>query len=88
VWIQACERTAEDFAQIKALDFKHLLSAHGAPLLNKAKVAVHTSIDHSYGKVSELGLCQYVFFRLSKDLCYFNPSLGENDIPIALQNTD
>jgi len=36
VWKNACEVKSEDFVRLNSLKFKHLLSAHGEPLLNNA----------------------------------------------------
>lgn len=36
VWKQACNVKAFDFDRLKSLQFRHLLSAHGEPLLNTA----------------------------------------------------
>jgi hypothetical protein len=44
VWKQACKVQVEDFMRLKTLGFKHLLSAHGDPLLNNAYNAVNDSI--------------------------------------------
>ncbi|MCF6764209.1 hypothetical protein L3V82_00380 [Thiotrichales bacterium 19S3-7] len=44
IWIQATGVKRQDFEPILALDFKHLLSAHGAVLLNDAKVCLIESL--------------------------------------------
>lgn len=49
VWKQACEVKASDFTRLKTLRFKHLLSAHGEPLLNNAYDCVSKSIKQEYG---------------------------------------
>jgi len=36
VWRHACDVKASDFIRLKSLKFRHLLSAHGDPLLNNA----------------------------------------------------
>jgi len=36
IWKQACKVKASAFMRLKALEFRHLLSAHGEPLLNNA----------------------------------------------------
>ena len=48
VWKQACNVQVEDFIRLKTLAFKHLLSAHGEPLLNNAYAAVSESIAKSF----------------------------------------
>ncbi len=45
VWLQACNVQKADFEKLLALRFKHLLSAHGQPLLNNAYEAVTNSIS-------------------------------------------
>jgi hypothetical protein len=44
-WIDACNIQAADLEKIKSLTFKHLISAHGEPLLNNAHDAVTKSIS-------------------------------------------
>lgn len=36
IWQQACQIQAQDFARLKILSFKHLISAHGEPLRDVA----------------------------------------------------
>jgi hypothetical protein len=47
VWLQACNVKAADFEKIKSLRFKHLLSAHGHPLLNTAYESVTKTLLQS-----------------------------------------
>jgi hypothetical protein len=49
VWKEACKVQPSDFEKLKALKFKHLLSAHGDPLLNSAYEAVCERILSDYG---------------------------------------
>jgi hypothetical protein len=49
VWKQACKVQSSDFLRLKALKFKHLLSAHGEPLVNNAYEAVTKTIQKEYG---------------------------------------
>jgi hypothetical protein len=42
-WIAACEPDRKDFDRLLSQDFRHLVSAHGEPLLDRA----HASIDAS-----------------------------------------
>ncbi len=49
VWQQACNVDAADFSQLKKLEFHHLLSAHGEPLLNNAHEDVSDTIMQEYG---------------------------------------
>jgi hypothetical protein len=44
IWKQACNVNASDFARLKTLNFRHLISAHGEPLLNNAYEAVAKTI--------------------------------------------
>lgn len=39
VWLQAAEPGAEDFQRLKALNFKHVLCGHGAPVRDNAREA-------------------------------------------------
>ena len=49
VWKQACNVSASDFARLKTITFRHLLSAHGEPLLNNAYELVSKTIRQEYG---------------------------------------
>jgi hypothetical protein len=49
VWKQACEVKSSDFDRLKTLTFRHLLSAHGEPLLNNAYELVAKTIGQEYG---------------------------------------
>lgn len=49
VWRQACNVKASDFARLKLLKFRHLLSAHGDPLLNNAYELVSKTIAQEFG---------------------------------------
>ncbi len=44
VWKQACNVEASDFERLKSLEFCHLISAHGDPLLNNAHEKVVETI--------------------------------------------
>ncbi|MCC2626294.1 MAG: hypothetical protein K0R14_2167 [Burkholderiales bacterium] len=48
VWKQACNVHSSDFRRLKTLEFRHLLSAHGAPLLNNADELVAETISKEY----------------------------------------
>jgi hypothetical protein len=48
VWEEACKVQSSDFIKLKSLQFKHLLSAHGEPLLNNAYEAVTKTIHQKY----------------------------------------
>ncbi|HRE32597.1 MAG TPA: hypothetical protein PLD88_11535 [Candidatus Berkiella sp.] len=50
IWQQACNIQAQDFARLKLLSFKHLLSAHGEPLLNNADEKVMATIKQEFGQ--------------------------------------
>jgi hypothetical protein len=45
VWQQACQVAPSDFARLKDLSFRHLISAHGEPLLDEAYDAVIKSVN-------------------------------------------
>lgn len=49
VWQQACQVQASDFTRLKTLSFRHLLSAHGDPLLNHAYEQVSETIKKEFG---------------------------------------
>lgn len=49
IWQQACKVQAQDFARLKLLTFKHLLSAHGEPLLNDAHEKLSSTIKQEFG---------------------------------------
>lgn len=49
VWQQAMAVNASDFERLKALHFRHLLSAHGEPLLDSAYQDVCNTIKQEYG---------------------------------------
>ena len=49
VWKEASQVKAEDFIRLKALRFKHLLSAHGEPLKNTAYQDVAKTILKEFG---------------------------------------
>ena len=49
IWQQACAIQAQDFARLKSLHFKHLLSAHGEPLLNEAYEQLAITIKKEFG---------------------------------------
>ncbi len=49
IWQQACHIQAQDFARLKLLKFKHLLSAHGEPLLNDAYEKLCSTIKQEFG---------------------------------------
>jgi hypothetical protein len=50
VWQEACQVQLSDFERLKSLKFKHLLSAHGEPLLNEAYEAVSQTIKKEYNR--------------------------------------
>ncbi len=49
IWQQAMGVEASDFEKLKTLNFKHLLSAHGEPLLETAYQDVLSTIKHEFG---------------------------------------
>ncbi|MEM7443967.1 MAG: hypothetical protein AAF414_11630 [Pseudomonadota bacterium] len=48
-WRNAAQPQVSDFERLKTLDFKHLLSAHGTPLLNDAYSGVSATLEDLYG---------------------------------------
>ena len=48
-WRNAAKPDAGDFVRLQALEFRHLLSAHGAPLLDQAKPVISGTIKELYG---------------------------------------
>jgi hypothetical protein len=49
IWKQACDVHSSDFERLKTLEFRHLLSAHGEPLLNNASELITKTIRQEYG---------------------------------------
>lgn len=49
VWIQATDVEASDFNKLMSLPFRHLISAHGEPLLETAHEQVKLSVMKSFG---------------------------------------
>lgn len=47
MWLQACKVQAQDFKQLLALPFKHLISAHGEPLFQVAHEQLALSIQQA-----------------------------------------
>lgn len=48
IWQQACQVQAQDFARLKTLSFKHLLSAHGEPFLYDADKKLALTIKQEF----------------------------------------
>ncbi len=48
IWLQACQVQAQDFSKLLQLPFKHLLSAHGEPLLNVAHEQLALSVQQTF----------------------------------------
>lgn len=48
IWLQACQVQKQDFERLLMLPFKHLISAHGEPLLNVAHEKVASSIQAAF----------------------------------------
>lgn len=48
VWQQATQVKASDFTRLKSLSFRHLISAHGEPILNDAYEQVSNSIKKEF----------------------------------------
>ncbi len=48
IWQQACQVKAQDFLKLQSLAFKHLLSAHGEPLLNEAHERLTETIKEKF----------------------------------------
>ncbi len=47
-WLQATATKKQDFDRILELEFRHLLSAHGTPLLNDAKSLLHETVGRAF----------------------------------------
>lgn len=47
-WCTACNVKKSDFQKLQALPFRHILSAHGAPILNNAHEQLALSIERHY----------------------------------------
>ncbi|MBA2710310.1 MAG: hypothetical protein H0U57_06955 [Tatlockia sp.] len=54
IWREHCQVQLSDFMQLKDFNFKHLLSAHGEPLLNLDKNQLLESIKSQYGQNNKL----------------------------------
>ena len=48
-WKMSCEPKADDFARLKRLSFRHLLSAHGVPLKDQAHQQLSATFADLYG---------------------------------------
>lgn len=59
IWLEACQVQPKEFENLLKLEFKHLISAHGKPLLNNADKYVRNS-------VANLGSRQYA---VKSDAC-------------------
>jgi hypothetical protein len=49
VWKEATQVQAEDFVRLKTFSFRHLLSAHGEPILNEAYEKLTQAIEREFG---------------------------------------
>ncbi len=47
-WLGAAKPEKSDFLRLKDLEYRHLLSAHGAPLLNDAKPAIDATLKRLF----------------------------------------
>lgn len=48
-WRQACAPEAADFRRLAELPFRHLITAHGAPLVDEARKLLRSRIDEVFG---------------------------------------
>lgn len=48
-WLGACQPQPHDFERLLALDFRHLVTAHGRPLLEDAYARVQASVHRLFG---------------------------------------
>lgn len=48
-WMQSCSPEGSDFVRIKALPFRHFLSAHGTPLRDTAKEDLSATFERLFG---------------------------------------
>jgi hypothetical protein len=51
-WLEACAPDAADFRRLLALDFRHLVSAHGEPLLDDARARLRARVEEIFGPAS------------------------------------
>ncbi len=47
-WLRAAKPQTSDFDRLKALEYRHLLSAHGEPLLDQASLAVEATLQRLF----------------------------------------
>jgi hypothetical protein len=47
-WLGACEPQRADFDRLLALEFRHLVSAHGEPLVDCAKERIRESVQRVF----------------------------------------
>ncbi len=50
VWMQATQVKHMDFTRLQSLEFRHLLSAHGEPLMNRAHEALAKTVNIKFEK--------------------------------------
>ncbi len=50
IWLQACETKQSDFDTLRLLSFKHLITAHGKPLVDNAYECVMATLDKTFGQ--------------------------------------
>lgn len=48
-WMRSASPEPSDFTRLMEMDYRHLLSAHGAPLLDDAKPAIGATIQRVFG---------------------------------------
>ena len=48
-WLRGSKPQASDFSRLRELSYRHLLSAHGEPLHDRAREAVNETIDRVFG---------------------------------------
>jgi hypothetical protein len=53
-WLAACEPKASDFRRVLALEFRHLVSAHGEPLLHEAHTRLSRRVAETFEELREL----------------------------------
>ena len=50
IWREHCQVDVSDFMKLDQFNFRHMLSAHGEPLLNIDKYCLLENIQHQYGQ--------------------------------------
>jgi hypothetical protein len=49
-WLGACEPSRDDFERLLALEFRHVVTAHGEPLLDHARERIRASVERAFAR--------------------------------------